>query len=94
MFHLDIWDFKEENVSEEIRKKVLLEVENLSGKKVPDDNYEIFTRGYLDSLNVLHLIVFIENTYKIKINPFDISIDTLGTVNKIVEFIQEKINES
>ena len=75
---------------EEIRKKVLNEVESLASKKVIDDDFDIFSNGYLDSLNVLHIIVFIESEFNTKINPYDLSIDVLSSINKIVDFIDNK----
>lgn len=75
----------------EIEKQVVLELEKLCGKKIEDYDLEIFKSGILDSLNSLHIILFMEKTYKININPFDISIDALGSVNKICNFIESKI---
>ena len=73
-----------------IKEKITNEVELLASKKVDSDDFEIFSNGYLDSLNVLHIIIFMESEFKIKINPYDISIDALSSVNKITDFILSK----
>ncbi len=48
------------NMNKNIREKVVNEIELLSSKKIADDDFEIFSDGCLDSLNVLHIIIFIE----------------------------------
>jgi acyl carrier protein len=74
------------------REKILTEITNevtqLVGKDLPSPDTAIFADGYLDSLNVLHLIIFIESQYKIKIDPFSINLDVLGSINKIVDFVE------
>jgi len=75
---------------ESIKEKIISEVELLASKKVENDDFEIFSQGYLDSLNVLHIIIFMESEFKIQINPYDISIDALSSINKIVDFILSK----
>jgi len=75
---------------EKIKEKITNEVELLASKKVESSDFEIFSNGYLDSLNVLHIIIFMESEFKIQINPYDISIDALSSVNKITDFILSK----
>ena len=78
---------------EEIKSKVRNEIENLAAKQVPNDDFNIFGEGFLDSLNVLHIILFMETEFGMKINPYDLHIDVLNSVNKIVSFIESKIND-
>ena len=73
-----------------IKEKITNEVELLASQKVENADFEIFSNGYLDSLNVLHIIIFMESEFKIQINPYDISIDALSSVNKITDFILSK----
>jgi len=73
-----------------IKEKITNEVELLASQKVESADFEIFSNGYLDSLNVLHIIIFMESEFKIQINPYDISIDALSSVNKITDFILSK----
>ena len=75
-----------------IEQKIIEQVELLSSKKVPDNDYDIFTKGFLDSLNVLHIIMFIESEFQIQVNPYDLSLDVLNSINKIVNFIQTKLD--
>lgn len=75
---------------DDIKARVKNEIEVLAGSEINDPDQEIFTSGLLDSLNILNIIVFIENEFKIKINPFDINLDTLGSINRICEYIQSR----
>ena len=84
--------FQESKLLEQIESKIIKEVEMLASKKIIDKNMEIFKNGYLDSLNVLHIILFLESEFNIKIDMYDISIDELGTINKIILFVERKLN--
>jgi len=69
------------------------EIETLSNKELPSSDFEIFQTRYLDSLNVLHIIIFIESEFKISINPYDVNIEMLSTVDKITDYILQNIKE-
>lgn len=55
-----------------------------------DADTKLFTSGVLNSLDVLRLAMFIEQTYSINISPFEISIDKFDTVARITEFVRQK----
>jgi acyl carrier protein len=74
----------------EIETIVRNEIEALAACEIKDPDAEIFKSGILDSLNILNIIIFIENEFSLKINPFDINLDTLGSIARICEFIQSK----
>jgi acyl carrier protein len=78
----------------EITNKIIQEIELLSSQKIPNPDFNIFSQGFLDSLNVLHIIVFIETEFCIQVDPYDISIDVLSSVNKIVDFIESKLDNA
>ena len=71
--------------------KIKAEVEALAACPVPSDDEDIFKSGILDSLNILNIIVFIENEFDIKINPFEVNLETLGSINNICEFVNAKV---
>lgn len=77
-------------MNNDIYETIKNEVELLGNQEISDGNTEIFKNGILDSLNILHIITFIEQEYSLEINPFDLTLDTLGTLNKITAFILEK----
>lgn len=73
-----------------IETKVRSEIEALAACKISDPDVEIFKSGLLDSLNILNIIIFIENEFSLKINPFDINLDTLGSITRICDYIETK----
>lgn len=74
----------------EIETKVRSEIEALAACEISDPDAEIFKSGLLDSLNILNIIIFIENEFSLTINPFDINLDTLGSINRICDYIEAK----
>lgn len=70
------------------------EIENLAAQKLESCDEEIFKSGFLDSLNVLNIIVFIEQEFNIKVDVFEVNIDSLGTVNKMVDYVWGKRESS
>lgn len=87
--HSDIWGFSMSFSRQEIIEAVTSEVEQLAGKKLSGSDAALFESGYLDSLNILHIIVFLESRFGLKIDPFSVNLEVLGTVNKIAEFVQK-----
>lgn len=78
---------------EEILRKVKAEVEALAAVTVDDPDALIFKSGILDSLNVLNIITFIENEFKIQINPFDVNLDILGSIQLISDYVEKQVRE-
>lgn len=57
--------------------------------KVPfDDDTELFTRGLIDSLNVVELVTFVEETLGRPIAPADITVANFDSINRIVRFAE------
>jgi len=75
---------------EVILQKVKNEIEAMASQSIVDSDTEIFTAGILDSLNILNILSFIESEFQLQINPFDINLDTMGTINKICDYIISK----
>jgi D-alanine--poly(phosphoribitol) ligase subunit 2 len=75
-----------------IREKIISEIEILAKGKVQDDDEIIFGKEkLLDSLNVLHILLFIEINIGLKISTGELSIENFNTVNKIVHYVQNRI---
>jgi acyl carrier protein len=77
---------------EEIFSKVKSEVEALASCAIQNPDDEIFKSGILDSLNILNIILFMETEFSLKIRAFDVNLNTLGSLNKICDFIHSKVN--
>ncbi|MCX6865805.1 MAG: acyl carrier protein [Verrucomicrobia bacterium] len=50
----------------------------------------LFSEGFLDSFSIVDLILFIETTAGIQIDPVDVNLDNLDTIVKIQAFVQSK----
>ena len=55
-----------------------------------DDN--IFELGFVDSLFALQLIGFIEKEFSLELEDSDLDIKNFSSVNRIVAFINKKLN--
>ena len=76
-----------------IKDQIKDEIELLAKAKVLDDDIIIFGKDkLLDSLNVLHILLFIEMNYPISVDRKELTIDNFNTVNKIVKYIESKLS--
>ena len=64
----------------------------LSGKNVEEDD-DLLLSGLIDSLGVMQLVRFLEQTYQINIPPEDITIDHFITIDAISLYIQKLNNK-
>lgn len=55
------------------------------------DDVSLLDRGIIDSTGVLELIMFLEDTYKIKIGPDEMVPGNFDSVNKVVQFLTNKL---
>jgi acyl carrier protein len=47
--------------------------------------------GIVDSTGILELIMFLESTYDIKIQPEEMTLANLDSLNKVVQFLTRKL---
>ena len=74
------------------RVEIVREIENLANAKITDFDEVIFGKEKkLDSLNILHILLFIETQYAIKIDVSELSIENFDIINKICSFIERKL---
>lgn len=75
-----------------VKDQIVSEIELLAKSKVGSDDEIIFGKGrLLDSLNVLHILLFIELNYGLKIDTKELSIDNFNTVSKIVSYVEKRV---
>lgn len=70
-------------------------IESVSGTDEfrEDLNMDLFEEGILDSMKAIMLIVELEGTFDISLPPSEMDREDWNTAYKIVERIQEKIDE-
>ena len=62
---------------------------NLAEEKI-DVQDDLLGGGILDSLGMMKLVLFIENEFKIKVPPEDMTIENFMNIETIVEYITNK----
>jgi len=73
-----------EEIREFIAHLTLLEPEQLSPETI------LFSSGIIDSLNLIHLIEFLEKKYLIKVSPIDLTLDHFDSIERIAHFVEIK----
>ena len=59
-------------------------------KNIPKDK-SLVELGYLDSFAVIDMVTFIEKEWNIKIKDYEITKKYMGSINKMVALIKQKI---
>ena len=58
------------------------------------DETSFLEKGIIDSLGMLDLIVFLENTFCIKIEDDEVIPENMDSINKIALFVERKLKSS
>jgi acyl carrier protein len=78
-------------ISENLEKYVLTEVAVDLGKKSLDPDEDLLEQGIIDSLGIMKLILFMEENYGIAIADEEIVPENFQTVNMMVRFVEQKV---
>ncbi len=79
------------NTTELIQNFIRTELINDNNIKL-EDTEPLIESGIIDSLGIMKLIMYLEESFKIKIEADDLMPENLGTVNAISSLIQEKLD--
>lgn len=52
------------------------------------DHDPLFSSGVLDSFSMVQLVMFVEETAGLRLNPEDVTLDHFDTIESILEFLQ------
>ena len=55
-----------------------------------NENTGLFSEGLLDSFSIVDLVMYLENTSGIKLQPTDVNLDNLDSVAKILNFVSRE----
>jgi acyl carrier protein len=78
------------NLSKQVREFIISNFLFGDGALLQDDT-SLIDGGIVDSTGILELIMFLEDTYNLKIDPEETIPDNLDSVNKVVRFLAEKL---
>ena len=54
---------------------------------------DLFSNGLVDSMGLMRLVTFIEDTYGIDIPPEDLTIENFSSVETMVQYLSRELNE-
>ena len=74
----------ETQITEFIADRVKERIETIT----PEDR--LLEDGIIDSLSLLDLVTFIEKTYRVVVDDFDIDLETFGSVRSIAKYVSAK----
>ena len=74
----------ETEITEFIADRVKERIETIT----PEDR--LLEDGIIDSLSLLDLVTFIEKTYRVVVDDFDIDLETFGSVRSIAKYVSAK----
>lgn len=55
-----------------------------------DDNAPLISSGILDSLSVIALVAFLENTFEIVLKVYDVTAENLDTIECIASLVEKR----
>jgi len=87
--------FKTKLTDEKIKLKIVKFIKNnFPLNDELNDNDSFFDSGIIDSIGVLELVAFIEKKFNVKIDDEELIPDNLDSVNRILNFIKDKLSKS
>jgi acyl carrier protein len=66
----------------------------LFGERGLEDDEPLFESGIIDSLGLIKLLAFIEETFNVSLNMSEIDIEDFNTLDDILKTIKRKMDQS
>jgi|ETNmetMinimDraft_2_1059921.scaffolds.fasta_scaffold368425_1 acyl carrier protein len=80
---------------EKIINVIKSEVQALAGKELNDTDEDVFFKSnFIDSLNLLNIIIFLEQKFDLKIDMFFQDRESVSSVNKLAQAIKRQLEAS
>ena len=64
--------------------------ENLLDGEAIDNETDLIMSGVIDSLDIVHLITFIQKEFELKIPPTEITVENFSSISKIADYLQQQ----
>lgn len=83
----------EKNVKDALRSYIM-EYASIEPDE-PDfsDDVDLFDYGFVDSLGATEIVLFLEETFHVKITQADITLYPMNTINEIAGVVERKLDE-
>lgn len=62
--------------------------------KKPNIDDDLLEQGILNSLAIVNLISYLEEEYRIEVEPGDVVVDNIGSIRNLTKFIEQKQGRS
>lgn len=59
----------------------------------PGDDERLVERGFVASVRLLDLVGFLEDEFKVRLRPVDLTPDKLGTITQIAEVVLKRLSK-
>lgn len=81
----------EKNVKEVLRNYILDHFEIDPNDPDFADDVHLFDYGFVDSLGATEILLFLEDTFQIKITQADITLYPMNTIDEITKVVESKL---
>jgi len=68
-----------------------IEQELLSGTQKVTLEDELLIDGYVDSVGIMSLVAFIQESCEVKVPPEDFTIENFGTINALAAYLENRL---
>ncbi len=80
-----------ENVSDKIRAYIAEEYFPGNAADLTDDT-RLISDGHIDSVAVMVLVDFLEKSFGVEFEPYEVDADNLDSINLMSDFVLSKLN--
>lgn len=74
---------------ETMKNTIRTYLESSKGKKIDNDDVNLFDVGFVDSLFALQMVMFLEKEFSIKLKNKDISEANFSSVNNLAKLVKD-----
>ncbi|MGA4722138.1 acyl carrier protein [Fictibacillus nanhaiensis] len=78
---------------EQIEPKIKKFLSRFFKKYEIQNDEDIFSLGFVNSLFAMQLVLFIEQNFEISVETQDMDLENFRTVNKMIAFVEKKLNQ-
>ena len=81
-----------EKIKNEIRNYIIEKIEIEPDDSDFSDDINLYKYGYLDSVDSMSLVYFMEEKFNIKITKEDILLNDMQSINEMAKMVQKKLS--
>jgi len=78
-------------ILENLEKFLLTEIAVDLGKKSMDPNEDLLEQGIIDSLGIMKLVLFLEESYGIQVDDQDITPENFQCLSSMVKYVEQQL---